>query len=101
MGLRTALDWQIDNHLPLLTDWCEKWLAAQWDEFEILFTQYEDFRADAQDFLERLLTFFDIPRTDFNFSVRPDPTMKTHFRCGQAEEWRTIFTDEQVKRKVS
>jgi hypothetical protein len=92
--------WQIEQHLPLLIRWCGQWVEAQrtWDDIEILFTRYEDFRENGEAFMARLSEFFEIPADRFDRRVRPERSMAVHFRKGEADEWQTAFSSANIER---
>ena len=99
LSFEERLTWQIKNHLPLCVQWIEDWLDAGEDpDFttEILFTRYEDFRKDADAYFTEVLNFFDIPHDAFDRETQTEE--KPHFRKGQADEWREVFTPEQAAR---
>jgi hypothetical protein len=99
-GFDEQSQWQIEQHLPLLIRWCSQWVEAQqsWEDIEILFTRYEDFREDGEAFMARLLEFFEIPADRFDRRVRPERSMAVHFRKGEADEWQTAFSSANVER---
>ena len=99
LSFEERLSWQIENHLPLCIRWIEDWLDAELDpqfKINILFTRYEDFQKDNEAFLLKILEFFDIPIDTFYRETRIE--RKPHFRKGQTNEWREVFTAEQAAR---
>lgn len=97
------LDWGIDNWLPLLIEWVDGWLRAEADartdggKLRIGFTRFEDMAVDQQAFTARVLEFFDIPPERF---IRPPLKAEEvkHFRRGESDEWRRVFTPDQSAR---
>jgi hypothetical protein len=57
------LRWQIENMLPAFVAWIEGWLelAATCPEMKFLITDYLEFARENRAFIEKLLTFYDIP----------------------------------------
>lgn len=108
--LAGQLDWQIDRHLPLLVAWTEGWLDvldADDPPLKMLCTRFEDFRADKDAFFSRILAFYEIdpahmraitPLLERTQALRQG---QAHFRAGQTEEWRDIFTPEQRRRATA
>ncbi|MCZ6676209.1 MAG: tetratricopeptide repeat protein [Candidatus Poribacteria bacterium] len=102
-SLTEQIDWQIDHHLPLLIEWVEGWLDVSGTEkwpIQINFTQYEDFKSDPDAFFDAVLQFYGIEPSLFTRS-RADEIMRPgdrHFRKGRTDEWREVFTVEQVER---
>ena len=93
------LDWQIENHLPHCIQWIEGWLDAEEDpEFttKILFTRYEDFHKDAEALYSKILDFFEIPQSLVDNTEEIDE--RPHFRKGRTNEWREVFTPDQIAR---
>lgn len=94
------VDWQIDHHLPLLIDWTRKWVEAEsnWPEIKLLFTRYEEFVADRGAFMDRILNFFEIPADRFDSQFTPELSMANHYRKGQTDEWRSVYSQAQIER---
>lgn len=97
------LDYLLATHLPNLITWTQNWVDAA-DKAtgpDILLTRYEDFVADQQVFLRKLLDFFQIPETAFDWSRLPAKTAQTHYRKGSTNEWKLAFTLAQQEKAKS
>ncbi len=94
------IDFQIDTFLPKLVRWLEEWsqcLDAARLSGNVLLTRFEDFRTDSQQAVAKIAAFF-------GFEWPPPGALPVfdneaiHFRSGLADEWRTVFTPDQVSR---
>jgi hypothetical protein len=96
------IDWHIDNHLPALAKWSAAWLAASSrDDLGIAmrFSLYEDFHHDQTAFFADLLEFFGVYGFDIRaLSSRSLERNGLHFRRGEVDEWRRVFSAEQCTR---
>ena len=94
------LDYHITNYLPWLIDWIQGWVAAadspRFHE-RILLTHYEDFVKDNEAFLLGLIDFLGIARSDFHYQAKAPAASAQHFRKGRTDEWREVFTPEQIE----
>jgi glycosyltransferase involved in cell wall biosynthesis/uncharacterized coiled-coil DUF342 family protein len=91
------LDWAIEHWLSLLVEWVAEWVeaAATWDRPRIKFTRFEDLVADRDAFFRDVLAFFGIPLERF-IPPRIEPDDEIHFRKGEIDEWRRVFTPAQI-----
>jgi hypothetical protein len=98
-SLEKKIDWCIENYLPKIITWIEDWIefaGSNERDTKILFTQYEDFVADKVTFFKRIFDFLDID--DKEFVDNTDSSgIKTHFRLGLTDEWRSVFTKKQAE----
>lgn len=97
------VDWNIEHFLPGAIVWMQEWLQFKEQEdlkpngFKVLLTTYDDFKKDEKAFFMKILSFYDIPEEQFNFiHLRLD--MDVHFRKGDQNEWRHVYTQEQIRR---
>ncbi|MEG3969484.1 tetratricopeptide repeat protein [Microcoleus sp. T2B6] len=104
LPLTEQISWQIEKgHLSAVINFIEGWLDAEADPSfypKILFTKYEDLAADPQAFFESILNFYEIDKSRFTFPEPPQQG-KLHYRKGRADEWREVFTAEQVEKASS
>jgi hypothetical protein len=92
------LDWQIDNYLPHMIDWIDRWVAIHDEgQLPILLTSYAEFCRDIEGLCERICAFCDIPPDRFDFVEIPK-TIDHHFRLGDDSEWRRVYSAEQADR---
>jgi len=102
-NLEQQIDWQIENFLPNIVTWMNDWLEFKAKEennasaFKVLITTYEDFHTNELEFYYKILDFYGIPRGEFKFNP-PAKNANTHFRNGEIEEWRSVFTERQLQR---
>ncbi len=101
-SLTEQIDWYLDNMIPLYAEWIEGWVDAASDpelSTEILFTRHDDLAEDPQAFFNSILDFFEIDRGEFRADLsRPVREKADHFRKGDNNEWREVFTAEQADR---
>lgn len=92
----------------------EGWLDASQNTLmpiEILFTRYEDFKANEAAFIAQILDFYQIPASEFEypfsememkggaFGPTPDPTSPNYmFRKGDPNEWRRELSPSQIQK---
>jgi hypothetical protein len=98
--LTQQIDWNIDNFLPHAVAWMEEWIKFKDEEdkklngFKVLLTTYDEFKLNELAFYLDILKFYNIPSSQF--SLVPQPLdMNMHFRKGDQNEWRQVFTPEQ------
>lgn len=89
------LDWCIERYLPIQLDFIADWLRVADDPAagpKVLFASFEDFRVAPDDYFDRVLGFFEIPREAFAAEAEAEVV---HLRKGMTEEWREVFSDSQ------
>ncbi len=93
-------DWCVDNHLPKLVSWIDGWLAAEEHLPGLLFTTFEDMKADESGFFDRLLDHWGIEPAAFSHPHLDEATRRetANFRSGQTDEWVAAFSDDQKAR---
>ena len=91
------VDWNIHHFLPSVLSWTRTWVETHDSgRHKILMTTFSDILAGEEDFIFKILDFYDIPRALFR---RPDTEQTihgSHFRAGRADEWRDSFTPDQI-----
>jgi len=95
--LQQRLDWAVEHWLPLLVEWTQGWVdAAAQGPLKVKITRFEDMIVDENAFFDDLLNFFGVPQGRF---MRPAIARDaaTHFRKGEVNEWREVFTPAQAK----
>jgi hypothetical protein len=95
--LQQRLDWAIEKWLPLLVEWTRGWVDAEAQgPLKVKITRFEDMIRDESAFFDELLDFFAVPRGRF---MRPAIARdrSTHFRKGETDEWRSVFTPAQIE----
>ena len=94
--LERKIDWAIDNWLPLLVRWTEDWVAAAEGDgpVKVKITHYEEMIRDEKAFIADVLDFFSVPRERF-IPTKIELGEEVHFRKGDADEWKTVFTAAQ------
>lgn len=96
-SLEATLDWAIEEYLPYLITFLRTWrdVAERGGPApRIAFLDFESFQRDDSDYLAKLLDHVAIAREDFDVLARPGDG---HYRKGEAEEWRGVFTPEQAR----
>lgn len=103
LSFNEQLDWGIDNLLPLMVDWIENWLNYKESEdlksngFKILITTYDELVADQHALYNKILAFYNIPSTKFQFPNLSKENV-VNFRKGDDSEWREVLTEQQKQR---
>jgi hypothetical protein len=98
------LDYQIRTHFPQLIEWMQGWASAARTRtygLRILFTTFEGFKRQPEKVISDILAHYSINSRAFNWSRRPEATSETHFRKGEVDEWREVFTKEQAEYAAS
>lgn len=97
------VDWNIEYFLPSAVTWMQDWLNFKEHEdqkpngFKVLITTYDQFKENERNFYAKILDFYNIPREQFTFiHMRLD--MDVHFRSGDQNEWRTVYTPAQLSK---
>lgn len=105
LSLKDQIDWNIENFLPFMITWMNDWLATKEQEdadpngLKILVTTYDELKRDELALYKKIITFYDIRLDRLNFSPA-EKDRKVHYRKGDSDEWRQVFTDQQ-KRRIS
>lgn len=92
--------WGIVNIYPSIVAWIDDWILYKQQQdkifngMQILFTTYEEMVLDDQQLYNKILSFYEIPKTE-NFS-RPAKDKGVLFRKGDPQEFRQIYTKEQL-----
>lgn len=97
-GLSATLDWAIDVYLPQLLKFMTDWDALGRDpdqDFEVKFLSFEYFRRQGDAYFEDVLDFYGIRRESFEPGAESEDV---HYRKGELEEWREVFTRAQARR---
>jgi hypothetical protein len=90
--------------LPKAIKWIEGWLDAEENPSfypKILFTQQEELVTNPKALFESILKFYEIETTKFTFPEPPKFLEGTHYRKGRTDEWREVFTPEQIEKASS
>lgn len=94
------IDILLNDHYISLIDWLKGWYnvcrANNRFGIKVHFTSFESFKENQKEYFWRILDFYEIDRTAFNFSVLKEPEKDVnHFRKGETDEWRRVFTPQQ------
>ena len=96
-SLHDKINWQIENHYGTLIDWFDQWLRVDQERTigtRIKFTSFENMISNQYDFFNEILDFYEIDR--LRFIPPPPPSETVNFRKGLKDEWRAVFTKEQI-----
>jgi hypothetical protein len=94
-------DWQIEYWLPKLVYWMEGWMDAPsnpWFTTKIHYSTFERMKQDQKAFFDGILDFYEIERDLFDYPEQPKAPGHFNFRKGDVDEWRAVFSAEQVAR---
>lgn len=102
LSLTEQINWQIEKwYLPDAIKWIKGWIDADQDPLfypKILFTKQEDLATEPKMFFESILNFYEIETARFVFPEKPCFQATKHLRKGSVNEWREVFTPEQIER---
>jgi hypothetical protein len=96
--LAATIDWAIDVYLPRLVRFMTDWDAVGRDdgqELDVTFLSFERFRTDPEGYLGDVLDVHGIDRASFDAQAGGDDV---HYRKGELDEWRQVFTRQQARR---
>jgi hypothetical protein len=102
-SLARRIDHYLDGGYVAQAEWTAGWIALTATPpagLDILLLDYDLFQRDAVAYFRRLLEFYGIAASVFDWSVlaeRPEPG-KLHFRTGTTDEWRSTLSAEQQAR---
>ncbi|MCC3559265.1 MAG: tetratricopeptide repeat protein [Microcoleus sp. PH2017_27_LUM_O_A] len=90
--------------LPKAIQWIEGWLDAEENPSfypEILFTKHEDLVSDPKALFESILNFYELEKSNFPLPEPPKFMEGTHYRKGRVDEWREVFSPQQIEKASS
>jgi hypothetical protein len=96
LSLSQKVDWNIEHFLPNVLSWTKTWIETHdAGHHKILLTTFSDIVSGEDEFLFRILDFYEISRERFS---RPaiESNDDLHFRVGREDEWRDWFTPMQL-----
>ncbi len=104
-SFESKLSTNIQSYLPEFVGFAQSWMEIADDthsKIKVLFTCYESMISNESAFFERILDFYDIDTSPFDLQsfIRERPSLIKglyHFRKGQTEEWREVFSDQQKR----
>ena len=99
---RSSVEERVEHHIgdfPKLVQWIRSWKDAAENTthgLQVLITRHEDLRRDVSAFFDRACAFFEVDRRLFTSElIAPPRRGDLHFRKGEADEWRRVFSAEQ------
>ena len=98
--LSGKIDHHLDVWLPYLVKWLSGWVDAEAaDDFPVRlrFLTFEELRADKDRVFRDILDFYEIDRRRFTPPQSPK-VGQAHFRAGKTDEWRSVFSEEQIRK---
>ncbi|XZN90172.1 MAG: tetratricopeptide repeat protein [Microcoleus sp.] len=105
MSLTDQISWQIEKgYFRETINFIENWLnISESPSFhpQILFTKQEDLALKPKQFFQEILDFYEIENSTFIVPALPQFNANSHQRKGSVDEWKTIFTDEQLEKTSS
>lgn len=106
LSLSEKIDYYIEVKLPRRVQWLKEWVAAKEiedkkrDGLKIIITSYDELLADEQSLIFKISDHFRISAADFHYTpVIKDA--KVNYRSGDPNEWRKVFSAEQIERANS
>jgi hypothetical protein len=101
LSLSRQIDWQIDNYMPQLVLWAERWVEiADRNTIPILITHQNDLRTAEKAFFNKILAFYDVD-LDYALPNLARTMNETHFRLADPMEWSRTVTPDQAIRAAS
>jgi len=104
-SLSEQITWQIDQgFFPKAIQFIQGWLEADEDPNfypPILFTRYEHLVEAPEKYFTRILEFYGFSESSFDFPEQPKFQEKSHYRKGEIDEWKKVFTSEQADKACS
>ena len=78
----------------------EKIFERYSDRLDVKFGYYEDMLTDKTKYIRDVLSFFEVPESKFDSSkaFSEPAVMNTHFRRGDVDEWRRVYSEALVDR---
>ncbi len=96
--LDAAIDWSIDNYLPLLIEFIRGWQRVAADpgsSVQVKFMNFEQFLAKPKGYFEQLVGFAGVDPSAFAAEAEAEVV---HMRKGLTDEWREAFSKRQQAR---
>ena len=96
------LDWQIANYYPALVAWIDRWCDVISDPAyagKIRVTAYEDLVGREAAFIEAFIS--KTWRIAASKIELPPRNSSNHFRNGAVDEWRRVFTPQQIDKTTA
>jgi hypothetical protein len=101
LSLSRQIDWQIDNYMPQLVHWAERWVEiTDLNTIPIMITHQNALRTEEKAFFDKILAFYDID-LDYALPNLARTIKETHFRLADPMEWSRTVTPEQGIRAAS
>lgn len=99
---RQQIDWNIDHFLPSVVAWTRLWLTVYDSrQYDILLTSYSDLARDEVAYFNKILDFYQIPRSLFRDPQIEKTVLASHYRVGSESEWLTAFTAGQITKSTA
>lgn len=93
------IDWHIKNTLPRYIDWLDKWIEVEKKRefnFEVCYTFFDELKSTPEELFKKIYDFYGID-TRYLPEIKKPEVGKLHFRKGEKDEWRRVFSPEQIK----
>ncbi|SDG24538.1 Sulfotransferase domain-containing protein [Limimonas halophila] len=97
-SFEALMDWAVDSYIPLVVDFIQGWQQIAEDDssgLSVLFTTFEDFKADPDTYMQRVLSFYG---ADAGADAANVASEDGHLRQGRTDEWREVLTQAQQER---
>lgn len=117
--LSKRVDHYIEAMLPKMVSFLNDWYRLEQEpqaKVKVRFNHFYDVKNDSEYFFSRILQFYGIPRSQFDFQAELDQPNKedsifanhpklnsshVHFRKGELNEWLDVFSPEQIERATA
>ncbi len=97
-SLHQVIDWCLDRYYPLLVAFIEAWYLLECNSaagLRVRCLTFETFVADRDGYLAEVLEFY---RLEPRIMSLHEQAATIHWRRGEIDEWRSVFTAEQSRR---
>lgn len=97
-SFESRVDWHIEHFMPAVIEWMTAWLAAaEQMPDRILVTEFAALKETEAELMFKILDFLGIDPAVYQHRS-PVKNIASHFRTGTYDEWREVFTTEQVEK---
>ena len=96
--LPQKIDFHLDHHYRFCVNWITGWMSAiDGGELgaDVLVTEFSAMKDNPRGLFEEILAFYGIPSDDFCFPEQPKKRHDRHYRKGEKNEWKRVFSKQQ------
>jgi hypothetical protein len=95
--LGPCITWHIEQFFRPAIHWIEMWVkAAEARPNRVLLTEFAGLALQEEAFCRKISAFLGVDASGYKHRP-PAKTMTVHFRLGELDEWKRVFTPEQIE----